>query len=170
MQSRNRILAIAALFSSIAVVCYVIESFIPRPLPWFRFGFANIIVLISLYLLGFRISFTITLMKSLIGALIVGNLFSPVFLFSITGSISSVLIMSLLLSIPKQPFSPLGISIAGAVFHNLAQLAVASLLFVGLKELLFLFPAFLLISVISGSITGTIALFTLRPLSRIAVW
>ncbi len=170
MRLRNRHIALIALFSASAVVCYVVESFIPHPLPWVRFGFGNIVVLIALYLLGFRTSFLIALMKSLIGALIVGNLLSPAFLFSIAGSISSVLVMALVLAIPRTPFSPFGISIIGAVSHNLAQLVIAALLFIGLREVLFLFPVFIVISMITGSITGFIALFVLRPLSRIERW
>lgn len=170
MQLRNRRIALIALFTASAVVCYVVESFIPRPLPWVRFGFGNIVVLIGLYLLGFRASFLIALMKSLIGALIVGNLLSPAFLFSIAGSVSSVLVMALVLAIPRNPFSPFGISIIGAVSHNLAQLVIAALLFIGLREILFLFPVFIVISMITGSITGSIALFVLRPLSRIERW
>jgi heptaprenyl diphosphate synthase len=169
MQSRSRHIALISLFSAAAVVFYVVESFIPRPLPWMRFGFGNIVVLISLYLMGFRISFLIALMKSVIGALIVGNLFTPAFLFSIGGSTLSVLIMALVIALPRNPFSPFGISIIGAVAHNLAQLIIATLLFVGLYEVLFLFPVFMAISIVTGSITGFVTLFVLRPLSRMGI-
>jgi heptaprenyl diphosphate synthase len=170
MQLRNRRIAAISLFSAAAVVLYVVESFIPRPLPWMRFGLANIVVLIGLYLFGFRTSFIIALMKTLLGALIIGNLFSPAFLFSIGGSMASILVMAMLLAIPHNPFSPFGISIIGAVSHNLAQLAIAAFLFIGLGEVLFLFPAFVIISIITGSMTGLGAVFILRPLSRIEGW
>jgi heptaprenyl diphosphate synthase len=77
--------------------------------------------------------------------------------------------MALLVSIPRNPFSPFGISIFGAVSHNLAQLMIAALLFIGLREILFLYPVFISISLVTGSITGFIALLVLRPLSQVEV-
>lgn len=170
MQSRSRTIALIAVFSGVAVVCYVIESFIPRPLPWMRFGFGNIVVLISLYLLGFRISLLIALAKSVIGALIVGSLFSPAFLFSLAGSTASVLIMALVIATPNNPFSPFGVSIIGAVSHNLSQLLLAAFLFVGRSETLFLLPIFIFVSMATGSITGFVTLIVLRPLAGQAPW
>ncbi len=167
MQSRNRTIALIGIFSAAAVVCYVIESFMPRPLPWMRFGFGNIVVLVSLYLLGFRTALFIAFAKSVIGALIVGSLFSPAFLFSLGGSTASVLIMALVIATPHNPFSPFGVSIIGAVAHNLAQLLLASFLFIGREEILFLFPVFIFTSLATGSVTGFITLIVLRPLSRI---
>lgn len=164
MPLRNSRLSLVALFSAAAVVCYVVESFIPHPLPWMRFGFGNVVVLIGLYLLGFRMAFLIALLKSLVGALIVGNLLSPAFLFSIGGSSVSVLIMALALAFPHNPLSPFGISIIGAVSHNLAQLGIAAMLFIGLPEVLFLFPAFVSISLVTGSITGFVALLVMARL------
>ena len=155
-----------SIFTASAVVIYVIETFIPRPLPWLRFGFSNIIVLIALYLLGFKPALLVAGLKSILGALIVGNLFTPAFLFSISGGIVSLSIMALLLSLFPLLFSPLGISIWGAAAHNLTQLLIASLLFIGRLEVLHLFPFFIILSVITGTITGIISLFALQKLKK----
>jgi len=166
MQLRSRRIAEIAIFSASAVVVYVFETFIPRPFPWMRFGFANIIILISLYLLGFRISLLVVVMKSVLGGMLVGNLFTPTFIFSISGGIISLITMALILAAVPRFFSPLGISIWGALAHNLTQLIVASLIFIGRFEILYLFPFFIILSVITGSITGIISLIVLRRIPK----
>jgi len=166
MRLHNRKIAEIAIFSASAVIIYVLETFIPRPFPWMRFGFGNIIVLVTLYLLGFKCGLLVTAMKSILGGLIAGNLFTPAFLFSISGGITSLMAMALLLTIIPEIFSPLGISVAGAVIHNLAQLLVASFLFIGRIEVMHLFPLFIILSVVTGTITGIICLMTLNLIKK----
>lgn len=166
MQLQSRKIAEISVFSASAVVIYVVESFIPRPLPWLRFGFGNIIVLITLYLLGFRIAFLVSALKSILGALIVGNLFTPAFLFSISGGIASLSVMAIVLSLFPSLFSPLGLSVWGAVTHNLTQLLIASLLFIRRVEVMHLFPLFIMLSVVTGTITGIISLIILKAIRR----
>jgi len=166
MQLQSRKITLVAIFSAIAVVIYVVESFIPRPLPWLRFGFGNIIVLIALYLFGFKISLFIGILKSFLGALIVGNLFTPAFLFSLSGGIVSVSVMAIILSLFPRLFSPLGLSVWGAAAHNSTQLLIASILLVGKVEVMYLLPFFILLSVITGTITGAISLVILKASLR----
>lgn len=165
MQLQSRKIAEISIFSAAAVIIYVVETFIPRPLPWMRFGFGNIIVLLSLYLLGFRAGLIVAGLKSILGALVVGSLFTPSFLFSISGGLISLIVMALILAAIPRVFSPLGISLWGALTHNLTQLFIASLLFIGRVEVLHLLPFFIILSVITGSITGTISLLVLKRVS-----
>jgi len=167
MLSHSKKVAIISVFSALAVAIYVIETLIPRPLPWLRFGFGNIIVLLTLYLLGFRFALIVTMLKSILGSLIIGNLFTPSFLFSISGGLVSLCVMAVPLSLFPRLFSPLGISIWGAVSHNLTQLLMASLVFIGRIEILRLIPIFLMLSLVTGIITGIISLFLLRNISSL---
>lgn len=166
MQLRSRKIAAISIFSASAVIIYAAETFIPKPLPWMRFGFGNIIVIICLYLLGFRSALVVTILKSTLGALIVGNLFSPSFIFSVSGGIASLAVMAFILKSVPRVFSPLGISVWGALTHNLVQLYIASLLFIGRIEVLHLFPIFIILSTITGTITGIITLLILRRTSK----
>ncbi|TET20552.1 MAG: Gx transporter family protein [Candidatus Cloacimonadota bacterium] len=165
MQLRSRNIALISILASLAVVIYVMETFIPRPLPWMRFGFGNIIVIIALYLLGFKFALLVALIKSCVGALIIGNLFTPAFLLSLSGGLLSVSIMGLMLSIASALFSPLGISLWGALTHNTAQLLIASFFLIRSRAVLNLFPIFLLLSVATGIVTGAISLAVLKHLS-----
>jgi heptaprenyl diphosphate synthase len=167
MQLPSSKVSVISVFSALSVILYVFESFLPRPIPWMRFGLGNIIVLLCLYLYGFRVSLVVTVLKSIIGGLLVGNLFTPSFVFSISGSVSSLLVMAAILVVLPKIFSPLGISLAGAVTHNLVQLTVASFLFIGKREIFSLAPLFIILSVVSGTLTGIITLLLLRRVYRI---
>jgi heptaprenyl diphosphate synthase len=166
MQLPGKKMALTSLFSASAVILYILETFIPKPMPWLRFGLGNIFILITLYSLGFRFALLVTLLKSIIGALVVGGLFTPAFLFSISGGLTSLCVMAIFLSLFPYLFSPIGISIWGAITHNLTQLLVASLLFIGKIEVLYLFPFFIILSIITGTITGIITLFSLKLLEK----
>jgi len=164
MPLQSKKTALIAILCSAAVSIYVAETFIPKPIPWLRFGLGNIIVLITLYLLGFRTALFVSIIKSFIGALITGNFLTPAFLFSISGAIVSPVVMGFIFSLFPYNFSPLGLSIWGAVAHNSTQLLIASLMLIGRIEVLHLFPFFLILSVVTGTLTGIISLLTLRTL------
>ncbi len=164
MLLHSKKVAIISVFSALAVAIYVIETFIPRPLPWLKFGFGNIIVLLTFYLLGFRFALLVTLLKSILGSLIIGNFFTPSFLFSISGGLVSLCVMAVPLFLFPHLFSPLGISILGAVSHNLTQLLTASFVFIGRIEVFHLTPIFLMLSLVTGTITGIVSLFILKAL------
>jgi heptaprenyl diphosphate synthase len=169
MQSRNKKIAVCGLLSASAVILYVIESFIPHPLPWLRFGLGNIMVLIALYLLGLRGALLVSLLKSILGALIIGTLFTPSFIFSLSGSLVSVLVMGIFHVFLPGVFSPLGISLWGSLAHNNTQLLIASLLFIGKNEVLYLLPFFNILALIAGTITGIIALVVIVRLQKIHI-
>ena len=82
-----------------------------------------------------------------------GLLFSGLFaaLYSLAGSCVSFLIMYLLKKTDR--FSIIGVSMAGGVFHNLGQLAVAILLVSG-PQLIHYMPVLILSGMIAGIIVG----------------
>lgn len=166
MPLQSKKTALIAILSSAAVSIYIAESFIPRPMPWLRFGFGNIIVLITLYLLGFRTALLVSIIKSFIGALLTGNFLTPAFLFSISGAVISPVVMGFIFFLFPYNFSPLGLSIWGALAHNSTQLLIASLILIGRIEVLHLLPFFLILSVITGTLTGIISLLTLKTLTH----
>jgi heptaprenyl diphosphate synthase len=70
-----------------------------------------------------------------------------------------------MLSIASALFSPLGISLWGALTHNTAQLLIASFFLIRSRAVLNLFPIFLLLSVATGIVTGAVSLAVLKHLS-----
>jgi heptaprenyl diphosphate synthase len=130
-----------------------------------RLGLGNTATLLALFLFTPREALLVTLIRVIVGSLIVGRLFAPSFLLSLCGGLASLATMSLVLRFFYPQFSPVGISIFGALAHNLAQLAVVYLLWVKGAQILFLLPMFLLSSVATGFLTGALAFLVLQKLS-----
>lgn len=152
---KDRIISLAA-FSILTVTIFILENFLPKPLPFFRLGLANIFILLVLWQIGLGPAMILVLSKVVLGSLFSGLLFTPVVIFSLSGSTLSVIIMYLAIK-SKIDFSLIGVSILGAIFHNISQLFVAYFTFIKRPQLFSLLPLLLLIALVSGCITGFFA-------------
>ncbi len=145
--NRNKIISI---LGALALFLSLIEYVIPKPIPFLKIGIANIPIMISLILLTPKETIILICVKSVGASLIGGTIFSWVFLYSISGSLSSGLVMLLLKRVLKESVSMIGLGVAGALCSNLVQIYLATILlgsgakFIGLPLL------------ISGLITGSI--------------
>ncbi|MBF0540006.1 MAG: Gx transporter family protein [Nitrospirae bacterium] len=150
-QDKYRIAVLAAY----AIALHGVERFIPMPIPWLRFGFANIIALTTLILFGFKAAMFVTIIRIVIGSMIIGTFLGPAFIMSLTAGISATLFMGLFYTLFGRLFSPIGISLIGALFHNLAQLGTAYFLFIhNLNAMLMIAPLIILIGIFSGALNG----------------
>ncbi len=154
--SSTRRLVLISMLSACGLVIFVFESFLPL-LPWFRPGLGNVATLLALMIFGFRDAFTVTMLRIVLGALIMGRLFTPIFIFALSGGLASLIIMTLVMRYTKGVFGPVGISVLGAVAHNMVQLLVAYLLFVKSIEIFILIPVFMGAGVITGAFVGLVA-------------
>jgi len=98
-------------------------------------------------------------LKCLLTAIFVGN--PSTLLYSLSGSLLSLAVMLALIRIFRENIRPLGVSVAGAVFHNIGQVLVACLLIRSLVVLLYL-PMLLLVGIGTGAAVGILVL-RLRP-------
>ncbi|MCX7711928.1 MAG: Gx transporter family protein [Clostridia bacterium] len=132
-----------------AMVLSVIESWLPVPqvIPGVKLGLANIITLVVLVFFGFRDALIVVFVRCFLASVFSGGILG--FAFSISGGILSTIVMALIYLRFKKSFSLLGISIAGAVAHNIGQLGAASFV---MKELAVM--SYLPILLISGIIMG----------------
>lgn len=147
-------LAVIAMLVAQASVLHFIESMFPNPLPipGVKLGLANIITLLALVVFDFKTAVQITVLRTIIGSLLSGTLFGVGFFMSFSGALSATCLMAIVLrSLPG--FSLAGISVAGAVAHNLGQLIMAALI-LNFPGIIFYLPAMLLFSVPTGFITG----------------
>ena len=163
-KSANRIVLVSML-SAAGLVFFVFESFLPV-LPWFRPGLGNIATIIALYALGFEDALKVTILRITLGALILGRLFTPVFIMAFSGGIASIIVMALTLKLTRKIFSPVGISVLGAVSHNAAQIAAAYFLFVKSPQIFIITPVFTAAGVITGTLTGILARMVLEKLGQ----
>lgn len=143
-----------ALLVAMGTALHVVEGMlsIPVPIPGVKLGLANIVTLLAIYLYGFRDGVTVALLRVLLGSLIGGMFLSPGFLLGLTGAVSSSLAMALLLK-RTGCFSMIGISMAGAVAHNIGQLLAASLLLQS-GAVIYYLPILLLTGIPTGILTG----------------
>jgi heptaprenyl diphosphate synthase len=167
MSLRVRKLARLALLLALATVIHTAEALLPINVLWFRFGFANIIGIAVLYLYGFKDAFLLTLGRIFLGSLAAGLFGSPAFLLSFAGGTSAMLTMGMVHRYASRLFSEVGISVIGAVTHNVVQLFVAYVILIRSEGLLLLLPLMILASLGTGVINGIAARFVIAHFRKI---
>lgn len=156
-----------ALLSAYAIGLHSIESLIPSPVPWLRLGFANIITVITLLLYGMKPAIMVTLIRVLVSSLLTGTFLGPAFILSFGGGIASAVAMALVFSVAPGFFSIIGISIVGALFHNITQLFFAYLLFVPrIGVILMIAPFILLLGTLTGLVNGVVSDMIIKNLKK----
>src|SRR3990172_2399552 len=103
-----------SLLATFAIAVHSLEMVFPSPLPWLRLGLANIMTLVTLILFGIKAALFVTTIRVLVGSFILGSFLNPGFFLSLSGGITSTLAMGLIISLFKNAFSPVGISLIGA--------------------------------------------------------
>ena len=145
-----------AFFTAFAIAIYVVESFIPKPFPFMKLGLANIVVLLLLVSGNVRYALIVIIGKTVAGGFFTGLFLSPTTLLSLSGSLCSLCVMMLFLK-SRVRFSIIGISISGAVTHNLAQIAVVRLILIKENTIFYLTPLLIIMGIVTGIIIGYIA-------------
>lgn len=155
--SRTRRLVLLAVLVALAVALHVLEGLLPNPvpIPGAKLGLANIITLVTLVMFGWKESLVVVVLRVAIGSLFSGSFLGLGFLLSLSGAVFSLVIMFILMWLVRS-LSLIGISVAGAAAHNLAQVTVAAIL-TQTNQLLLVLPVLLLISVPTGIFTGIAA-------------
>ena len=140
-----------ALLVTLALIFSYVEVLIPLfpALPGVKLGLANLVILFALYRISARDAFLVNLARILLAGLLFTGAYG--LLYSLAGGIFSLLVMVLFKN--TEHFSVLGVSMAGGVVHNLAQLAVAMLMVKNLN-LLFYYPALVLSGIVTGILIG----------------
>jgi heptaprenyl diphosphate synthase len=143
----------AALAAAALTLSYI-EHLIPLPVPvpGIKLGFANIAVVVALYLIGGRGAFAVNLLRILLA----GLMFSGVsaMMFALSGGIFSIFTMILLKR--AGVFSILGVSVGGSAAHIVGQMLLAALIVRNAAMLLSL-PILLLSAVAGGLIVGGVS-------------
>lgn len=154
-----------ALFTTIALAIYYVESLLPTlvPIPGIKLGLANIITLLVLKNYSAKDAFLVLLMRILIATFLFGQAMS--LLYSLAGGILCLLIMYLINKLFQGHFLFIT-SIFGALFHQFGQLIIACLLTSSLAAVSYL-PFFFLSGTITGLFTGLCAYFSQKYLGKL---
>lgn len=140
-----------ALLVALAMVLSWLESLVPlsAAVPGVKLGLTNLVVIFALYRMGARDAAAISLVRVLLVSFTFGNAYS--FAYSLAGAALSLAVMCLLKRTGK--FSILGVSIAGAVCHNIGQILVAMAV-LGTAKIAWYLPALLVSGVAAGVCIG----------------
>ncbi len=113
-----------ALLTALSLILFVLEGFLPLPLPvpGAKLGLAAIVTLIALHLLPARDAALMLTLRILLSSFFGGGV-APM-LYSLAGGAASFAAMVLLKKYTQ--LSIVGISAAGGFLHNMAQLLVAA--------------------------------------------
>ena len=151
-----------ALFTTLALIIFTIENAIPTlvPIPGIKLGLANIITLVVLHNYSPKDTLLVLLMRILLASFFIGQAIS--LLYSLAGGLLCFAAMLLIHQLLQGHYLFL-ISIVGAIFHNLGQLAVAYLI-TEVPGVLVYLPFLLLSAILTGLFTGLCAQFTQRYL------
>lgn len=152
-----------AMLCAVAVVLSMLESALPVPiffLPGCRLGLSNLAVIIAAFVLGSGGAFSVVIVKAAF-ILITRGLTAG--FMSFCGGLLSLCVMLALFS--GKRFGFVGVSVAGAAAHNVAQLAAAALLMWDIRVFSFLW-LYLLLSIVTGTLTGIAAGLIIPPLCR----
>ena len=162
-KNKARTIAICGVMTSLAIVFGYIEHLIPLPIGIYgiKLGLANLVILILLYTLGTRFAFGVNMIRIILCSLLFGTFTS--FWYSLVGGLLSFAIMLIIKHTGK--FSPMGVSICGALMHNVGQIAVAIIL-MGEIRIAFYLPILTIVGAITGTVIGLVAI----PIMKIPIF
>lgn len=154
-KSRAAGVALLGMLFALALALSVLEGFLPAlvPVPGIKPGLSNIVVMYCVFLLGARQAFLLAVLKAGFVLLVRGGVSGCL---SFCGGVASVAVMLLLLRVSRRRFSYAAIGMAGAVIHNLAQLAAASLILRTGGLMLWYLPALVLSGMVMGFFTASL--------------
>lgn len=141
-------------FTALALIFSYVETLIPIHIgiPGVKLGLANLIVVIALYRMGVREAYVLSVVRVILAGFLFGNLFA--ILYSLAGGLLSLTVMVFLKKTEK--FSVLGVSMAGAVFHNIGQLIMAAIVLESLSITYYL-PVLMISGIVTGLLIGIVA-------------
>lgn len=159
-QQRIYEMVLMAVLLAVALILGLIESMIPvaPSIPGVKMGLGNVVLLFALYALGIPQALLLMVMKVLLSGAIFGN---PMMIaYSFAGGALSMIGMILLKKIPG--VSILGVSMVGAVLHNVGQMALFMIIMQDEKLFLLYTPVLMLVGLITGLLTGVAARLVLK--------
>lgn len=161
--SKTRTIVLISVLVAQAIVLSLVERMIPFnfSVPGAKLGLANIVTLTAIYMLPFRQSMLVVTLRILMTAFIVGSFSS--FLYSLAGGFLSYFIMAILVYIDFKSLGTIGISVAGAVAHNLGQLLMAAFIIQNVFIIGYL-PMLMLAAIATGIGVGVTVQYLVRAL------
>lgn len=151
-----------ARLAALAIGLHLLEAVVPSPLPGVKPGLANIVTLYVLYRFDFATAAWVSLLRVVAGSLLLGNFLSPTFALSLSGALTSLLLLHFAIRLPQQWFGPVSLSVLAAFAHIAGQMLVVWLWLIPHAGVAYLIPIFAAVALFFGMINGLIAARLLR--------
>lgn len=160
-------IAYLGVFTALAMVLGYVEMLVPISLtvPGIKLGLSNIVVLITLYVLGKRSAALVVCIKVFAISLLFGNF--AILPFSLAGGIMSLGAMIVAARLIRLPL--ISVSMIGGVAHNVGQIVVVSFVYTAALGISLLW-ILMLAGIIAGLLIGVgarIVLHTMRGTSLV---
>ena len=157
-------IAFLGLFTSTAMILSFLETLIPNivPIPGFKIGLANFAILLALYIYDYKEAIIVDLVRIILSALLFGSMFS--LFYSLSGAVLALLVEIIVKKVNK--FSVLGVSVLGAIFHNIGQFILAICILKSFS-LLYYLPFTLIFCILTGAFNGYLVLILKNRLKKI---
>lgn len=140
------------LFTSIALIIFIVESRLPAPIPiaGAKLGLSNLVTLYVAYTLGIRQASGVLFSRIFLGAIFAGQV--RTLFYSAAGGLCCLLCLCLF-----RPFTThkelFWVSPLCAISHNIGQILVASWL-MGTKAIFYFLPYLLILAIATGLFVG----------------
>lgn len=141
-------------FTAMALIMHFVESMLPPLLafaPGAKIGLSNVVTLAAIILLGYFDAAVVLFVRCLLASLYGGNLFGLV--YSLSGGLSAYIFMVVMYALVYPKISLVGISLGGAVIHNVVQTLLAAAI-VRQINLVLILPLMLTASCAAGILIG----------------
>ena len=147
--SSTKKLAFLSVSVALAMVLAFVESQIPplSAVPGIKLGLANVVTLFILYKLGWREAAVVAIIRVLLSSLLFGTFVTLT--YSAFGAVLSLIVM--ILAKRFSPFSAIGVSVLGALSHNVGQI-LAAWIYLGNGAIVY----YLIPLSVSGTVAGIV--------------
>ncbi|MBO5657287.1 MAG: Gx transporter family protein [Agathobacter sp.] len=160
---KSKRIAYIGLLIALAFVFSYIEFLLPISLgiPGVKLGLANLVILVCFYQIGEKEAGILSLIRVLLVGFTFANM--AMMLYSLAGAILSFLAMYLAKRTNR--LSITGVSVLGAVFHNIGQILMAMLLLRSSAIISYL-PVLMVTGVVAGIVIGLVGAALVRRLGK----
>lgn len=164
---KTKHLVLCGLLTALMLVLGYVEHLMPIPsagIPGIKLGLANSVLLYAVYMLHLPTAWLLMVLKVFLSTLLFGNF--NAMLLSLCGGILSMAGMCLLKKMAG--VSPIVVSAAGGMLHNMGQVLMYMLISSPSEALLGYMAVLMAAGLITGIVTGVAARLTMKHLKHLS--
>lgn len=164
IHKKTKAVASLGVFTALALLLSYVEFLLPPlfvAVPGIKIGLPNVIIILALYMAGLRSAIAISVLRVILSSILFGN--AMVFAYSIAGAILSITVMAILKK--ADILSPVGVSVAGGVAHNMGQTIVAVIL-LDTPQIAYYMIVLTLTGIVSGAFVGLLGGLLMRRVPK----